>query len=146
MPKRYTKKHVFITLGLMAALVVVMYTSIVLRDYNLVFEDGIQTVAKTPVPGPPGFSIANSVPGKITVNIVANGSQSYDIQMSRFKNMAFGKTYRTVLTKKERGLMSKGKTYYVRCRSVAYKPGTTRRVHGKWGSVRSVTVRKDPER
>lgn len=144
MSKRFTARHVVYTIIGIAALVAVMYSSLVLRDYDIVFEDGLTLVSKTPVKAPPGFTLDTSLPEKLTVNIKPNGAEAYDIQISRFESMAFGKTYRTALPKKQQGLMKGGKDYYIRVRSVDNKPGTVRKVFGKWGAVRKATIKKSP--
>lgn len=141
MAKKFTLRHLILAIIAIIVLVIVMYTSLVLRDYDIKTDGGIHLVSKTPVPGAPGFSMDNSVPEKLTIRINENGAVSYDIQISRFESMAFAKTYRTALPYKERGLMKGGKKYYVRVRSVATKPNTSRKVVGQWGTVRSTTIK-----
>ena len=139
---RYTARHVVYTCIVVLAISGVLFIGTVSRDYKIVTENGLALVAKIYVPAAPGFSIDNSVPEKITVNIASNGSDGYDVQISRFENMSFGKIYRTALPYKERGLMKGGAYYYVRIRSVVTVPNTNRRVHGQWGAVKRVLVRE----
>ncbi len=140
--KKYTAKHVAYTCIVILIISGILFVGTISRDYKIVFKNGISLVAKTRVPAAPGFSIDNSIPEKITVNIMHNGSVGYDVQISRFENMSFGKIYRTALPYKERGLMKGGVYYYVRVRSVAVVPNTSRKVHGQWGAVRKVLVRE----
>lgn len=141
MPKKFTGIHVVYTVIFIIVLVIVMYTAIVLRDYNIVTDGGIHLKSKTPVAGPPGYSLDNSVPEKLIININDNGSEGYDLQIGRFENMMFSKTYRTALPRKDLGLMKGGKKYYVRARSVITKSGTSRKIHGEWGKTRSVVIK-----
>ena len=124
-----------------AVLVVIMFSGTMSRDYKIVLKGGPHLESKTPVLGPPGFSLDNGVENKLTINIAGNGAVGYDLQVSRFKSMLFARTYRTAVTKKEIGLMPSGKTYYVRSRSVVVKTGTTRRIHGNWSEKRSVKIK-----
>lgn len=138
------KKGVVILILVIAAIIFVMYAGFILTDYNIKFDGGIQLVSKTPVAGSPGFSVNNTVPGKLTVTIAKNGSPAYDVQISMFSNMFFPKTYRIDGTtgSKTLGMLFEGTTYYLRARSVANKPNSARKVNGLWGKVRSVTVKK----
>lgn len=142
MPKKFTGVHVIITIVFIVVLVIIMYSAIILRDYSIVTNGGIHLKSKTPVAGPPGYSLDNSVPEKLTININDNGSEGYDLQIGRFENMMFSKTYRTATPRKDLGLMKAGKKYYVRARSVTTKPGTSRKIHGEWGKTRSVVIKE----
>lgn len=141
--KKYTWRHVVLTIFGIGILISIMYTGLVLRDYSIKFENGgLRLVAKSSVPGAPGFTLDNGVPEKLTVRLTENGAVAYDVQVSRFKNMFFARTYRTQAGFKSIGLMAGGKTYYVRARSIADKPGTSRKVVGQWSSVRSVKIQE----
>lgn len=143
--KKYTWKHLILTIFVMGVIVFIMYAGLVLRDYKLVFDGGIKLVAKSGVPGAPGFVLDAGSPEKLTVRITENGAIAYDVQVSSFKNMFFSRTYRTQTGLKSIGLMKGGKTYYVRVRSIGEKPGTTRKVTGQWSGVKSVKI-KEPRK
>lgn len=140
--KRYTIRHVIYTLIGIAGLTFVLYTTIILRDYNFSLTGGPHLVPKIAVPGPPSFSLSSNEPGKITCRVNLGSSDGCDIQISRFKNFAVARSYRTVVSLKEVGLLKSGKTYYVRSRSVVTKPGTSRKVHGSWGAGRQIKVKE----
>lgn len=140
--KKYTWKHLILTIFVIGVIVFIMYGGLVLRDYKIVFNGGIRLVAKSGVPGAPGFVCDAGSPEKLTVRINENGAISYDVQVSSFKNMFFSRTYRTQTNVKSIGLMKGGKTYYVRVRSVGEKPGTTRKVTGQWSGIRSVKIKE----
>lgn len=140
--KKYTWRHLILTIFVMGIIVFIMYSGLVLRDYKIVFDGGLKLVAKSGVPGSPGFTCDTGSPEKLTVRITDNGAIAYDVQVSTFKNMFFSRTYRTQTTMKSIGLMKGGKTYYVRVRSIGEKPGTTRKVTGQWSGTRSVKIKE----
>lgn len=140
--KRYTLRHVIMMLAGMAALTVVLYTTIILRDYSISFSGGPHLEAKINVPGPPPYSLSSTTPGKLRCDINLGTSDGCDIQISRFKNFAIARSYRTVVSVKEVGLLKSGKTYYVRARSLVKKPGTVRKIHGNWGSAKTIKIKE----
>lgn len=141
MLRRYTLRHLFILVIFVAALVFVLYTSLVLRDYNISFTGGPHLVAKIAVPPAPGFTINNAVPGKLSVSYSGN-AQAYELQLSRSRRMLFGKTYRSELPYKDLGLLKGGKTYYMRARSCVLND-KGRSIHGQWGPIKAVIVREN---
>lgn len=131
----------------LVALVVVLYSATVLRDYRLTSGVGLlpELEAKIPVPSAAGLSVSNQVPEKLILNSrVPAGCDVVEFRVSRFKNMAFGKDYRTSSGMKEVAMLSGGKRYYVQVRVYKFNP-SGRRVHGKWSVVREATVKKKPK-
>ncbi|MBO6215267.1 MAG: hypothetical protein J6N76_07005 [Lachnospiraceae bacterium] len=123
---------------------VVAYSGIVLRDYRFQVTGGqLQLVARIGVQGGGPVSVDNSIPGKLTVTSnQVNGASTYEYQISRFKNMMFGHTYRAESPKKTLAMLSEGKTYYLRVR--AYKKNSAgRQVHGAWGTIKTTKVREN---
>lgn len=139
--KKYTLRHVAITLGVIFGIIAVLYSTIILRDYNISFDGGIRLVAKYPVPGAPAMSLRSDVKGQIVIGVTGNGASAYDVQVSLFKNMMFAKTYRTTLNQKTVSMLFGNTTYYVRARSVGKVPGTTRSISGRWGNARAITTK-----
>ena len=104
----------------MAGIVFVLWSVMVFRDYRLDFSDGFpQFVARISIPRPSAPKISNSEVGNLTVSTSSRGDQAggYEFRISRFKNMAFAHSFRSVEPKKEIAKLKPGKKYYaqVRC-------------------------------
>lgn len=142
--KRYTLRHLFLTIIALIAIIGIMYTGIVLRDYRISFAGGPHLEPKITVPGPPGVAADNSIPKKIKVSFTgaADASGGYEIQISRFSNMFLGKSYRTKNSSYELAKLTGGKKYYIRARSFKQNKAG-RSIVGRWGGIKAVNVRDD---
>ena len=118
---------------------------VTLRDYNIEFDGAIPVLnAKINVPRPNSVHINNSQPNKLTVTTSSQGSKvaGYEFEISRFENMFFPHSYRSVDPKKEIGKLKEGKRYYLRVR--CYKQNQMgRTVFGRWSGVTSSVVKEE---
>lgn len=116
-----------------------------LRDYTITIERGRPVLtSRINIPRPNSVHISNSEPGKLTVTTSGQGSRvaGYEFQISRFSNMVFPHSYRSVDPKKTIGKLKEGKRYYVRAR--CYKTNQMGRiVFGRWGGITSSTVKEE---
>ncbi|MBR1634241.1 MAG: hypothetical protein IJ682_04165 [Lachnospiraceae bacterium] len=130
-----------VMLGIIAALALV----VTLRDYTIQM-DGVRPVlvARISIPRPNNVHINNNEIGKLTVSTASKGNQvgGYEFRISRFENMAFAHSFRSVDPKKEIGKLKPGKRYYVQAR--CYKQNQMgRNVFGRWSSTASSVVKEE---
>ncbi len=129
---------IFIIIGLLAFL-------LTLRDYRIEM-DGVMPVlvSKISIPRPSSLHVNNSQVGKLTVTTASQGTRvgGYEFRISRFSNMAFAHSFRSVEPKKEIGKLKPGKRYYLQAR--CYKANQMgRNVFGRWGTITSSEVREE---
>ena len=133
------------TLGVIAGIIALLAFVITLRDYRIEM-DGVKPVlvAKIAIPRPSSLHINNSEVGKLTVTTASQGTKvaGYEFRISRFQNMAFAHSFRSVDPKKEIGKLKPGKRYYLQAR--CYKSNQMgRNVFGRWGTITSSEVREE---
>lgn len=131
-------------IGVILLIILLLAFAVTLRDYNVGFEGFVPVLnPKISIPRPSTVHINNSEPGKLTVSTSSQGSKvgGYEFEISRFSNMAFPHSFRSVDPKKEIGKLKEGKRYYVRAR--CYKQNQMgRNVFGRWGTVTSSVVKE----
>lgn len=131
---------IFVIIGIIAFL----SWTLVIRDYTFDNVGGsLAIVPRINVPTPSGLTVDTSEEERVTAKCSNLGSQvhSYEFQISPFKNMAFAKVYGSEVPRQTIAGLKGGKKYYIRVRAVKINP-SNRRVHGRWGSVHTVTVKK----
>ena len=135
----------FAVLAVMIAIIAALAFVVTLRDYT-VEMDGIRPVlvARISIPRPNNVRINNKEVGKLTVSTASKGNQAggYEFRISRFENMAFAHSFRSVEPKKEIGKLKLGKRYYVQAR--CYKMNQMgRNVFGRWSGTSSAVVKEE---
>ena len=139
---RWTRRN-SITAGIvMIGIVIVLWSVMMFRDYRLEFE-GVTPVfvARISIPRPSSPKIKNNEVGKLIVSTASLGKNvnGYEFRISRFRNMAFAHSFRSVSTKKEIAKLKPGKRYFVQVR--CYKQNNMgRNVTGRWSGVASSIV------
>lgn len=133
------------TLGVMIGIIALLAFVVTLRDYTIQM-DGIRPVlvARISIPLPNNVRIKNTEIGKLTVSTASKGKQvgGYEFRISRFENMAFAHSFRSVEPKKEIGKLKPGKRYYAQVR--CYKQNQMgRNVFGRWSGTSSAVVKEE---
>ena len=133
------------TLGVIVGIIALLAFVVTLRDYRIEM-DGVMPVlvSRIAVPRPSSLHVNNSEIGKLTVTTASQGSKvaGYEFRISRFGNMAFAHSFRSVEPKKEIGKLKPGKRYYLQAR--CYKANQMgRNVFGRWGTITSSQVREE---
>ena len=134
-----------LALGVMMGIILLLWLVMMLRDYQVEMNGIMPTfVARISIPRPNSVHINNSEPGKLTVTTASKGSQvgGYEFRISRFQNMAFAHSFRSVDPKKTIAKLKRGKRYYVQAR--CYKLNNMgRNVFGRWSSRGSSVVKDE---
>ena len=129
----------------MIGIVVVLWSVMMFRDYRLEFEGGVPVfVARIAIPRPSSPRVKNNEVGKLTVSTASLGKSvnGYEFRISRFRNMAFAHSFRSVDTKKEIAKLKPGKRYFVQVR--CYKQNNMgRNVSGRWSGITSSIVKDE---
>ena len=133
-----------VTIFVIIGIILFLAWATVIRDYTFKQVGGSwQFVARISVPTPSGITVDTSEEERVTVKCSNLGSQvhSYEFQISPFKNMAFAKVYGTEVPRQTIAGLKGKKKYYIRARAIKLNE-SSRRVHGRWSSIHSATVKE----